>query len=797
MVTRENERALIEHLARGDRNAFWLLWQEHHDHLRHLCLGLLRGHCDDVDDVLSETMLKAWEGLPRCAAEIRNLRAWLARVAYRVCMDWWRDRGRTVHYSDVLEETGAHAVTESQAPDDPQDLLLKREEYGQLVRVIGGLPPRLRDPLVLYVFQDKSYPEIASQLSISEANLRKRIQQAREALRQADPNVSIPSPAALRPAARRPNAGADIAPSLSGAPTGLGSNYVADIGDLAEEALARNPYEIRWREVELRLVRVELESGTVRDFPLVLDYKPARREVRLETIHRYLQRHPRGWRRRLELAQIHYASGQWNEAIAEYRRVLAQQPHLLESWLRLGEMLRLMHRFGEARQAYQDALKLSRRAATQHYLRGQLALCEQQYQQAAKEFGAAAAAEPANAIHWHALARAHLGAGQPQEALQAYDQALQLNPDDRVALLNSYSPLVTAGQLGEAQRRLGHALTMRPDCAIGLTLLANARCASGLAKGRDGQKTRRLIARALHLVPDSADPWAALAQFHIRRGEWEEGRAVLRDFTTRHPQCPQGWYHYSIWLAATGAYQEAAEAILTAHSLHPRSFPIAHWACAILSLTNRTADLQVMTERLLTCFPGRWDTYAAAGLALAGALGNPERGCEVAAQAPAQQSQLAAAWLLYGEVLALAQRYSEAVVALQRGWELFPQDGAGELAARGAFWLARCHMALGHEAPARECLQQLVHLLRQEGRPRVAEAHVWLGRALEALGDRRGAVEAYKAGAAAGVLYPEYEALQEGLARVQGAQGRHHDADPDLPARAICEVTIPAQPWTR
>ena len=234
-----------------------------------------------------------------------------------------------------------------------------------------------------------------------------------------------------------------------------------------------------------------------------------------------------------------------------------------------------MHRFGEARQAYQDALKLSRRAATQHYLRGQLALCEQQYQQAAKEFGAAAAAEPANAIHWHALARAHLGAGQPQEALQAYDQALQLNPDDRVALLNSYSPLVTAGQLGEAQRRLEHALTLRPDCAIGLTLLANARCASGLAKGRDGQKTRRLIARALHLVPDSADPWAALAQFHIRG----EGGRPGRHATSPPPPVPAGMGNTpSGWpLPAT----RNSGAILTA--LRTPAASNRHWACAILS----------------------------------------------------------------------------------------------------------------------------------------------------------------------------------------------------------------------
>ena len=49
---------------------------------------------------------------------------------------------------------------------------------------IASLPDRLRYPLILHCCQNKSYPNIAKQLTISEDNVRKRIQEARKILKQ-------------------------------------------------------------------------------------------------------------------------------------------------------------------------------------------------------------------------------------------------------------------------------------------------------------------------------------------------------------------------------------------------------------------------------------------------------------------------------------------------------------------------------------------------------------------------------------------------------------------------------------
>jgi RNA polymerase sigma-70 factor (ECF subfamily) len=53
-----------------------------------------------------------------------------------------------------------------------------------VIRCIRQLPPNLRTAAELRLLEEMPYPEAAHQLGISEANLRKRVQQARQILRQ-------------------------------------------------------------------------------------------------------------------------------------------------------------------------------------------------------------------------------------------------------------------------------------------------------------------------------------------------------------------------------------------------------------------------------------------------------------------------------------------------------------------------------------------------------------------------------------------------------------------------------------
>jgi RNA polymerase sigma-70 factor (ECF subfamily) len=139
---------------------------------------------EDAEDALSRAMLRAWDKLPRYAATITDLRAWLARLISNLCLDIHREKRRRSRGAVSLEEMmAADREPAPQGERTPEDSLLSREMMGFVTHALEELPPRLREPFVLRFLKETAYREIAEQLAITTDNTRKRVQQARAMLR--------------------------------------------------------------------------------------------------------------------------------------------------------------------------------------------------------------------------------------------------------------------------------------------------------------------------------------------------------------------------------------------------------------------------------------------------------------------------------------------------------------------------------------------------------------------------------------------------------------------------------------
>lgn len=128
-------------------------------------------------------MLKAQTKWPQYADKINNPKAWLTRLTHNLCVDLHRTRRHEPIGVDNFEDVVTATIS---LPDvsSPKATLLRQELITYLHQIIAELPPRLNQPFVLKILQGKSYTDISQQLSISEANARKRIQQARTILRK-------------------------------------------------------------------------------------------------------------------------------------------------------------------------------------------------------------------------------------------------------------------------------------------------------------------------------------------------------------------------------------------------------------------------------------------------------------------------------------------------------------------------------------------------------------------------------------------------------------------------------------
>ncbi|NEO80986.1 MAG: sigma-70 family RNA polymerase sigma factor [Moorea sp. SIO4G3] len=176
---------LLEKLSDGDSSAFWPLWEHYKDYLYNRCLSWMGGNRSQAQDALSEIMLKAWEKLPKFAAKITNIKAWLTKFARNFCIDRHRENKSGAIGVENLEEMavpeGNGLVTEFDTPD----LVVEKSELLEVIlSALEDLPENQRQVCVLRFEQELSHQEIAQRLAISNDSVRKRIQRARKILQQ-------------------------------------------------------------------------------------------------------------------------------------------------------------------------------------------------------------------------------------------------------------------------------------------------------------------------------------------------------------------------------------------------------------------------------------------------------------------------------------------------------------------------------------------------------------------------------------------------------------------------------------
>lgn len=164
---------------------FWQQWEQHRDYLYRCCLKWTDGNATNAEEILSRAMLKAFEKTRDCIDAITNLKAWLTRLTYNLCMDVHRENKRLrerVESWEVMIEKGEEGLVS--LCKTPETAALGSELAAIIHRAIEDLPALLREPFILYFIEEKSYLEIVQKLGISYDNLRKRISQARKILQQ-------------------------------------------------------------------------------------------------------------------------------------------------------------------------------------------------------------------------------------------------------------------------------------------------------------------------------------------------------------------------------------------------------------------------------------------------------------------------------------------------------------------------------------------------------------------------------------------------------------------------------------
>ena len=172
------ERELIGRAQAGDLGAFEALAEVHADRLYAVALRFL-GDGGEAEDVLQETLLRAWRGIRRFEGRAMVF-TWLYRIAVNES-NRALDRRQRRRASVPVDEQALDVPAPSS--DGPASQAERQELRQILERAISQLSAPCRTALVLRDIEGLSTREAAAIAGVGEAAFKSRLHQARLSVR--------------------------------------------------------------------------------------------------------------------------------------------------------------------------------------------------------------------------------------------------------------------------------------------------------------------------------------------------------------------------------------------------------------------------------------------------------------------------------------------------------------------------------------------------------------------------------------------------------------------------------------
>lgn len=167
----ESDERLARLARAGHAAAFEAIVERYRRPLLAYCRRLLPD--SRAEDAVQQTFLSAYRALPR-AGDVQ-LRAWLYRIAHNAAVDALRRPG----WDDAQLDPRVDGVAR------PDQVVLRRERFDQVIAAVRNLPPRQRDAIVLRELEGRSHEQIAAELGLTAGAARQLIGRARANVRRA------------------------------------------------------------------------------------------------------------------------------------------------------------------------------------------------------------------------------------------------------------------------------------------------------------------------------------------------------------------------------------------------------------------------------------------------------------------------------------------------------------------------------------------------------------------------------------------------------------------------------------
>lgn len=187
-LNERNDDELILEAQNGDLYAYDSLVKRYQKRIYYLAYRMVKDH-DTADDIAQETFINAYLSIKSFRVGL-SFYTWL----YRICMNFSINllkRQKFIISESQFTQIDKHSFDEKASPlekeaerTDPSDHLVAKELENKIESALDSLPPKYKAVLILRLYEDLSYEEIAKTLKISTGTVMSRLFRAREKMQE-------------------------------------------------------------------------------------------------------------------------------------------------------------------------------------------------------------------------------------------------------------------------------------------------------------------------------------------------------------------------------------------------------------------------------------------------------------------------------------------------------------------------------------------------------------------------------------------------------------------------------------
>lgn len=174
-----DDASLIIQIRNGNSGTLRFLVDKHKNLVWHMVLRMVN-QSEDAEDLCQDVFLRVFREVKNFRGDAK-LSTWIGSIAYNVCIDYLRKKGREkVYPTDDLRP-----VMQGVASPDNTSRNLGRSDIKSIVHgVISHLPVNYRTVITLYHLEEYSYREISEITGMPECTVKSYISRAREIIRE-------------------------------------------------------------------------------------------------------------------------------------------------------------------------------------------------------------------------------------------------------------------------------------------------------------------------------------------------------------------------------------------------------------------------------------------------------------------------------------------------------------------------------------------------------------------------------------------------------------------------------------